>query len=121
MLYEWIFTAVNRSNTDRTCKCVSIHLGTQAISECVIIHDWDDFETGYFPNPQLLRPHAAANTHNRDHITEKNDGQITSVRHRPELAAASRLQTLMGKIYGLIGTKQKEFYEKIRPRASQWP
>lgn len=68
------------------------------MSECVITHDWDDFETGYFPNSQLLRLHAAANTHKYDHITEKNNGQITSVRHRPELAAASRLQTLTGKI-----------------------
>lgn len=95
-------------------------LGTQAMSECVIIHDWDDFETGYFPNSQLLRLYAAANTHNHDLITEKNNGQITSVRHRPELAAASRLQILTGSIQGLIGTKRKELYKKMRRHASQW-
>lgn len=90
------------------------------MSKCVIIHDWDDFETGYFPNSQLLRLHAAANTHNRDHITEKNNGQITFVRHRPELAAASRLQIQTGRIQGLAGTKRKELYKEMRRQASQW-
>lgn len=56
--------------TELPRECCLWSLCAQAMSECVIIYDWDDFDTGYFTSSQLPRVHAASNTHTLDHITE---------------------------------------------------